>query len=231
MKFYQNHLLASRRRKEDRPTWRARSSLASSPRRVPGVPKSWQVTPIFGWLVVWNRNFYLYIYIIYTYMGMSSSQLTLTPWFFRGVFVNHQPVGVGNGYDGYAPLAFCEWVPWWSTSPWNGGNHVFRETIIHQVRVEVYTTNIWYWAPHWTGISWFMATLMYVCREKYGLIVGFLGYRAGQTGISSTTSGSKMLKRFLHSLLVNKMIWIKMYQSLPPYVWIWIDTIWKSCKW
>ena len=55
--------------------------------------------------------------------------------------------------------------------------------------------------------------------------------RAGQTEISSTTSGSKMLKRFLHSLLVNKMIWIKMYQSLPPYVWIWIDTIWKSCKW
>ena len=68
MIFYQNHLLASRRRKEDRPTWRAKSSLASSPRRVPGVPKSWQVTPIFGWLVVWNRNFYLYIYIyIYIY--------------------------------------------------------------------------------------------------------------------------------------------------------------------
>ena len=32
-------------------------------------------------------------------------------------------------------------------------------------------------------------------------------------------------------LLVSKMISIKMYQSLPPYVWIWIDKIWKNGRW
>ena len=29
-------------------------------------------------------------------------------------------------------------------------------------------------------------------------------------------------------LLVSEMISIKMYQSLPPYVWIWIEKIWKT---
>ena len=103
MKFYQNHLLASRRRKEDRPTWRARSSLASSPRRVPGVPKSWQVTPIFGWLVVWNRNFYLYLYNIYIYGNVIIPADFNSMIFQRGV--RQPPTSWG-----------WKWV-WWVCSP------------------------------------------------------------------------------------------------------------------
>ena len=38
------------------------------------------------WLVVWNMNF-----IFPLILGMSSSQLTLTLSFFRGVGLNHQP--------------------------------------------------------------------------------------------------------------------------------------------
>ena len=38
------------------------------------------------WLVVWNMNF-----MTFHILGMSSSQLTFTPSFFRGVGLNHQP--------------------------------------------------------------------------------------------------------------------------------------------
>ena len=72
--FNQNHLLASRRRgEEDQPTWRARSSLASSPRRVPGVSKSWRVTKKYmagWWFGTGILFFHIYIYIC---TGMSSS--------------------------------------------------------------------------------------------------------------------------------------------------------------
>ena len=38
---------------------------------------------------------YIYIYIYYMYiLGISSSQLTFTPSFFRGVGLNHQPVSI-----------------------------------------------------------------------------------------------------------------------------------------
>ena len=39
-----------------------------------------------NWLVVWN------IFLFFHILGMSSSQLTFTPSFFRGVGLNHQSV-------------------------------------------------------------------------------------------------------------------------------------------
>jgi hypothetical protein len=53
-------------------------------------------------LVVWNMFYFPYNY--WEYLGMSSSQLTFTPSFFRGVGWNHQPVIVRQldhqGIDG-----------------------------------------------------------------------------------------------------------------------------------
>ena len=45
--------------------------------------------PMGSWLVIWNMKFNFPIIL-----GISSSQLTFTPWFFRGVGWNHQPVSI-----------------------------------------------------------------------------------------------------------------------------------------
>ena len=61
-----------------------------------GLGKKWSTTrPMVNhqhvdWLVVWNMFYFPYDY--WEYLGMSSSQLTFTPSFFRGVGWNHQPV-------------------------------------------------------------------------------------------------------------------------------------------
>ena len=55
-------------------------------------PKIIQHDAIFYWLVVWNHGIWIDFPII---LGFSSSQLllthSLTPSFFRGVGLNHQP--------------------------------------------------------------------------------------------------------------------------------------------
>jgi hypothetical protein len=54
---------------------------------VPHIPiKPWLIeTTMAGWFGTWLLFFHI--------LGMSSSQLTFTPWFFRGVGLNHQPDG------------------------------------------------------------------------------------------------------------------------------------------
>ena len=67
----------------------------------------------------------------------------------------------------------------------------YQGPFYHQVRVG--TTN-WHWAkkgrvyPNLWQIEWMLA------GKNRDLIVGFSGYRTGQTEISSATSVSKMLK-------------------------------------
>ena len=48
--------------------------------------------PVEIWLVVWN------IFLFFHISGMSSSQLTFTPSFCRGVGLNHQPVIIDKPY-------------------------------------------------------------------------------------------------------------------------------------
>ena len=48
--------------------------------------------PWLIWLVVWNHGIWFFMIFLYIGNGMSSSQLTFTPSFFRGVGLNHQPV-------------------------------------------------------------------------------------------------------------------------------------------
>ena len=98
-----------------------------------------------------------------------------------------------------APLAFVVGKMMMKSCAVNifrGGKKMFSEKsyqgpFYHQVRVG--TTN-WHWAkkgrvyPNLWQIEWMLA------GKNRDLIVGFSGYRTGQTEISSATSVSKMLK-------------------------------------
>ena len=53
----------------------------------PSQKRSWRTSNCVCWLVVWNHG----ISWLSIQLGISSSQLTLTPSFFRGVGLNHQP--------------------------------------------------------------------------------------------------------------------------------------------
>ena len=67
----------------------------------------------------WNMNG---LWLSISYMGMSSSQLTLTPLFFRGVGWNHQP---GNPFS-----ILSEWLQAWR---WSG--HFFCRVSNREKRI------------------------------------------------------------------------------------------------
>ena len=65
-------------------------SWGENPWRALWKDKRWKVhLPIISWLVIWNMKFNFPIIL-----GISSSQLTFTLSFFRGVGWNHQPVSI-----------------------------------------------------------------------------------------------------------------------------------------
>ena len=98
------------------------------------------------WLVVWNHGF-LWLSI---QLGISSSQLTFTPSFFRGVSSNHQPlfnmnrncqwIGLRENWNRKAPL-----ISWENTY---GFRFRFSLKPIHWIDIYIYNLTIYkhyYW--------------------------------------------------------------------------------------
>ena len=79
-----------------------------------------------SWLVVWNHG----IWWLSIQLGISSSQLTLTPSFFRGLGLNHQPVFLSHYYP--ILIHIKPYKPILKPYIWNHQPSFFRRSITNQ---------------------------------------------------------------------------------------------------